>query len=81
MILKNTYLNFYVNKAFRRNFTTFNNYGFQHRHGIITIIIDSKQYCVNPHPGLTAGSYQYNRTYGKVRLLTSLQCHPPRKRG
>ncbi|MEA5619080.1 tetratricopeptide repeat-containing serine protease family protein [Cronbergia sp. UHCC 0137] len=36
---------------------------------LVIIMIDGQQYCVSPHPSLTAKSYQYDRTTGKLRPL------------
>jgi hypothetical protein len=38
---------------------------------VVTIMIDSKQYCVNSHPDLTARSYQYNRSTNQLEILSS----------
>ncbi|WP_416233576.1 DUF1565 domain-containing protein [Cronbergia sp. UHCC 0137] len=48
---------------------------------VITIMIDNKQYCVNPHPALTAKNYQYNRSTGKLKALASPQSNPPGQDG
>jgi parallel beta-helix repeat protein len=36
---------------------------------VITIIIGSRQYCVMPHPDLTANSYEYNQATRRLKAL------------
>jgi hypothetical protein len=38
---------------------------------IVTIMIDSKHYCVNSHPDLPARIYQYNRSINQLETLLS----------
>ena len=45
---------------------------------IVTIMIDSKQYCVNSHPDLTARSYQYNRSINQLEILSSQPIFNPK---
>ena len=36
---------------------------------VVTIIIGSRQYCVTPHPDLTANSYEYNQATRRLKAL------------
>jgi hypothetical protein len=38
---------------------------------IVSILIEGKQYCVNPHPDLIVANYQYNRATGRLEPLSS----------
>jgi len=38
---------------------------------VVTIIISSRQYCVTPHPDLTANSYEYNQATGRLKALAT----------
>jgi len=36
---------------------------------VVTIIISRRQYCITPHPDLTAKRYQYNQSTGNLKAL------------
>jgi parallel beta-helix repeat protein len=38
---------------------------------VITIMMGGKQYCVMPHPDLTANSYEYNQSNGNLKALVN----------
>ena len=50
---------------------------------VVTIVIGSIQYCVAPHPDLTANSYEYNQATGKLRALANspVRAYSPKKGG
>ncbi len=50
---------------------------------VITIIISGKQYCVTPHPDLTANSYEYNQVTGRLKALANSPspAYAPKKGG
>lgn len=36
---------------------------------VVTIIMSRRQYCITPHPDLTAKRYQYNQATGNLKAL------------
>ena len=50
---------------------------------VVIIVIGSRQYCVTPHPDLTANSYEYNQSTGRLKALANSpnRAYIPRQSG